>query len=108
MSSDFIDLYKILKVSITASQDEIRSAYRILVKQQHPDVNNNCGKSFILTKNAYDILSKKDDRREYDILYIEEGISKVKIVCPQCNNSGFAGSSDFQNFKCKICNSTKE
>ena len=39
MAQEKRDLYEILGVSKTASQDEIKAAHRKLVKKHHPDLN---------------------------------------------------------------------
>ncbi len=63
------DLYQTLGVSRTASQDELKVAYRKLAKKLHPDLNP--GRKDIETKfkevtAAYDLLSDPDKRAQYD------------------------------------------
>lgn len=60
--------YSILGVSATATDHEIRSAYRRLVKQYHPDKNNSAEahERIVLINEAYDILSDSTRRRQYD------------------------------------------
>ncbi len=62
--------YKVLGVDETASDDEIRKAFRKLSLEHHPDRNvDNPNYSDTLYKNitlAYDILGDKDKRAEYD------------------------------------------
>ncbi len=63
------DLYKILGVSDKADQDEIRTAYRKLAKQYHPDANaGNAAASdrFKEIGEAYGVLSNEDKRKKYD------------------------------------------
>ncbi|RUO97260.1 MAG: J domain-containing protein [Hyphomicrobium sp.] len=63
------DLYDILGVSRTATEDEIRSAFRKLAKASHPDVNpGNAGAAerFKKITAANDILSDPEKRRQYD------------------------------------------
>lgn len=63
------DLYEVLGVSKGASQDEIKSAYRRLARQHHPDVNPNnpeAEEQFKEIANAYNILSDPDKRARYD------------------------------------------
>ena len=61
--------YETLGVSKTATQDEIKSAYRKLVKQYHPDLHPNdpaCAEKFKEINEAHEILSDEKKRKEYD------------------------------------------
>ena len=60
--------YDVLGVSKTASDDEIKSAFRKLAKQYHPDVNKEPGaeEKFKEIGEAYAVLSDPDKRRQYD------------------------------------------
>jgi len=63
------DPYEILGVARTASQDEIKKAYRALAKKLHPDVNPGdkaVEQRFKDVSVAYDLLSDKDRRRQFD------------------------------------------
>jgi len=63
------DLYAALGVARTATEDEIRKAYRKLARKYHPDVNPNDRKSeekFKEISFAYEVLSDKDKRARYD------------------------------------------
>jgi curved DNA-binding protein len=66
---DFIDYYNILGVSKTATQDEIRSAYRKLARKHHPDLNPNdkeANKKFQQINEANEVLSDAGKRKKYD------------------------------------------
>jgi curved DNA-binding protein len=60
-----MDYYQILGVPRTASQDEIKKAYRKLAMKHHPDKGGNEEK-FKEISTAYDILSNPEKRSEYD------------------------------------------
>lgn len=59
-------LYDILGVKESATQDEIKKAYRSLAMKYHPDKNNGDDTKFKEINNAYDILSDKKKKEEYD------------------------------------------
>ena len=68
MSYDF-DFYRILRVSPNASYEEIRTAYRKLARQYHPDLNPgnpNAEETFKLINVAYEVLKDRDNRKKYD------------------------------------------
>src|SRR5947209_14160008 len=62
-------LYDTLGVSKSASQEEIRKAYRKLARQYHPDKNPGdkaAEERFKEVQTAYDVLSDADKRKQYD------------------------------------------
>lgn len=64
------DFYKTLGVSRSASPEEIKAAYRKLAKKYHPDVNKGdktAEEKFKDISEAYDVLSDKKKREEYDM-----------------------------------------
>jgi curved DNA-binding protein len=68
---DYKDYYKILGVDRKASADEIRSAYRKLAMQYHPDRNPGDKKAedkFKDCNEAYQVLSDEQKRARYDQL----------------------------------------
>ncbi len=60
------DLYAELGVSRTASEDEIRSAYKSLARTHHPDRGGNTEK-FQKIQEAHEVLTDADRRRMYDM-----------------------------------------
>ena len=63
------DFYNVLGVSSTASQDEIKRAYRKLAKKNHPDANASDAKAaerFKEISEANNVLSDPTKRKQYD------------------------------------------
>ena len=68
-----INLYEILEIESSATNNEIKCAYKKLVLKYHPDKMNKINiseeeknKKFVEIKNAYDILSDPEKRKHYD------------------------------------------
>lgn len=64
------DYYEVLGVSKTASPEEIKSSYRKLARQFHPDMNREDPKAaeekFKEVSEAYEVLADEDKRKRYD------------------------------------------
>src|SRR5262249_17505782 len=82
---EFRDYYKVLGVERTATEAEIKSAYRKLARKHHPDVNPNnkdAERQFKEINEAYQVLSDPAKRKKYDELGAdwEHGISQEEMM----------------------------
>lgn len=65
----FIDYYKILGLTKSASEDDIKKAYRKLARKYHPDLNPNdssAQQKFQQLNEAHEVLSDPEKRKKYD------------------------------------------
>lgn len=93
--ADKKNYYEILGVSKTATDDEIKSAYRKLVKQYHPDLHPNdkdCAEKFKEINEANEVLSDAQKRQQYDYQ-----LEHPNAGFGGFNGQGFAGA-DFSGF----------
>ncbi len=66
---DFIDYYKVLGINKSASEADIKKAYRKLARKYHPDVNPNdkeAERKFKEVNEANEVLSNVENRKKYD------------------------------------------
>ncbi len=68
MAVQYKDYYKILGLDRSASEKEIKSAYRKLAREYHPDVNPGAEERFKEINEAYEVLGDPEKRRRYDSL----------------------------------------
>ena len=90
MASQKRDYYEVLGVSKSASDDEIKKAYKKLARQYHPDLNpdnKEAEEKFKEVNEAYEILSDADKKSRYD----QFGHAGVD---PNFGAGGFGGGFD--------------
>lgn len=82
--------YDILGVAKTASEDDIKKAYRKLVRQYHPDVSTDpdADKKMGEINNAYETLKDSQKRRQYDLMLDNPFVGQ---------SGGFSGFGGFGN-----------
>src|SRR5580698_3020904 len=68
-------LYEILEVPPSATQEEIKAAYRQAINQVHPDRGGNKA-LFRMVQEAYEVLSDEEQRSAYDRSHSSENRSQ--------------------------------
>jgi curved DNA-binding protein len=97
MAVQFRDYYEVLGVPKTATQDEIRKAFRKLARQHHPDVAKDKKKAeekFKEINEAYEVLGDPKKREKYDMLGgdWERGGAPGGAGFPPGGGGGFPGA----------------
>jgi curved DNA-binding protein len=107
---EFIDYYKILEIEKTATDADIKKAYRKLARKLHPDLNPNdkeAHKKFQAINEANEVLSDPEKRKKYDLYGKDwqhaEQFEQQKQQQQQYSNQGgsaFSGNDgeDFSSF----------
>ena len=97
MADNKRDYYEVLGVSKTASDDEIKKAYRSLAKKYHPDMNpgnQEAEMKFKEANEAYAVLSDSDKRAKYD----QFGHAAFDPASGMGGGGGFGGFGGFGDF----------
>ena len=92
--ADKRDYYEVLGVDKSASQDEIKKAYRKLAKKYHPDLNpdnEEAEQKFKEANEAYEVLSDPDKKAKYD-RFGHAGVD------PNFGGGGFSGGFNASDF----------
>src|SRR6266852_2965444 len=95
---EFRDYYKTLGVARTASEAEIKSAYRKLARKHHPDVNPNNKDAEVKFKEineAYQVIGDPEKRKKYDELGAdwERGASQEEMMRRYAREQAAAGGA---------------
>jgi curved DNA-binding protein len=92
---DYKDYYAVLGVPRTASQAEIKKAFRKLARQHHPDAkpgDNAAERRFKEVNEANEVLGDPDKRKQYDELGANwEAISRARATGDATSGGPFAG-----------------
>jgi len=98
----YIDYYKVLGVSKSADEKEIKKAFRKLARKYHPDLNKGdkaAEKKFKEINEAYEVLGNAENRKKYDKYGKDwqhaEDIERAKSQRRQRQSSHHSGQSTF-------------
>jgi len=92
------NLYDILGVSKSASDAEVKSAYRKLARKYHPDLNKDdktAADKFKEVSLAYEVLGDKEKRKKYDAGEIDAEGKPTGFGASGFGASGFGGGNPF-------------
>ena len=88
-------LYDVLSISPTATQDEIKKAYRKAAMKYHPDKNKgkaDTSEKFKEVSQAYEVLSDPEKRKVYDQYGLEFLLSGGRQAPPGAEDAGMGGA----------------
>lgn len=91
----FVDYYKILDVDMEANVDEIKKNYISLAKKFHPDQKNGNTEMFQMVTKAYEVLSNKETRKEYDLYFLKKSFNELN---EPVEDSFFSMKDQFNDF----------
>ena len=105
---NFIDYYKILEITKTATPKEIKNAYRKLARKYHPDLNPNdkdAKDNFQKINEANEVLSDPEKRKKYDKYGKDwqhagkfEEADQYRRQSANAGGQGFSGSQNSSEF----------
>src|SRR5579871_572616 len=87
--------YEVLDVRVASTGDEIRSAYRKIVLQHHPDRSSDprSAELFLAATTAYEVLGDADRRKQYDeLLRLERMKAEQDKLSDYARRKGYTGA----------------
>jgi DnaJ-class molecular chaperone len=90
------DFYALLGVNRNATESEIKSAYRRLARELHPDANPNdpeAHERFKEVSMAYEVLSDPEKRQRYDISAPRVSVARAAEATPKTFSAADSATS---------------
>jgi curved DNA-binding protein len=106
----FIDYYKVLEIDKSATETDIKKAYRKLARKHHPDLNPNdkeAERKFQELNEANEVLSNPENRKKYDQYgenwqhgeeYEKAKQQQQRYQSDGGQQGGFGGAGDYSDF----------
>ena len=85
------NLYGTLGVGKSASDEEIKAAFRRMAREHHPDTSGQDGSEFTRVREAFEILSDSRERALYDIEWSSWLTASGLVACPRCGWANATG-----------------